>query len=124
MLTVDPLHAAHKLHEEVSALGFDWPDTDGVLAKVREEIDEVEAALGEGNIDHARSELGDLLFTVVNLSRFLSVDPAEALSRCCERFSRRFALLRSHLEAQGKRIEECSLDELDLVWKEVKKKGS
>ena len=99
VLTVDPLNAAYKLHQEVSALGFDWPDTHGVLAKIREEVDEVEQALAHGDIDQAKSELGDLLFTVVNLSRFIEIDPAEALTLCCERFSLRFSLLKTKLEA-------------------------
>ncbi len=119
--TRDALAAACDAQRAAALVGFDWPDARGVFAKVEEEIGELREALDEGDIAHARTELGDLLFAVVNLSRFVPGDPGEELSRATARFERRFSLLREALVRQGRAIESCTLDELDLVWEEVKR---
>ncbi len=103
-------------------VGFDWPDAQGVFAKVEEEIVELREALDAGDVIHAKSELGDLLFAVVNLSRFVPADPNEELSRATARFQERFSLLKDELARQGRAIETCTLGELDLVWEEVKRR--
>ena len=118
----DALAAARDIQREAASVGFDWPDARGVFAKVEEEILELREALDEGDILHAKTELGDVLFAVVNLSRFVPADPHEELSRATARFQRRFSLLREELLRQGRAIDKCSLEELDVVWEEVKRR--
>lgn len=103
-----------------SALGFDWPDVYGVLDKVQEELDEIREALGQDDAAHAQRELGDLLLATVNLSRFLGMHPGEALHVANTRFEARFSCVKFLLAGQGKRAEECTLEELDAVWDQVK----
>lgn len=106
---------------EASAIGFDWPDISGVLAKVREETAEVEEAWRDGDKLHAQRELGDLLFAVVNLARFVGIHPARALSEANTRFLERFALLREEVAKEGLEFESCTLEQLDTVWERVKR---
>jgi uncharacterized protein YabN with tetrapyrrole methylase and pyrophosphatase domain len=115
------LHASWSIQETVSARGFDWPDIEGVFDKVAEELLEIRDAHAARDMDHARRELGDLLFAAVNLARFLDVHPNDALAAANVRFQRRFALLEQELERDGIRMETCSLAELDVVWDRVKR---
>jgi ATP diphosphatase len=101
-------------------MGFDWPDIDGVLAKVREEVAEVEEAWHGGDRLHAQRELGDLLFAAVNLGRFVGIHPARALVEANSRFLERFALLREEVARDGLDFESCTLAQLDAVWERVK----
>ena len=117
----DAFSESWRIQEEVSALGFDWPSIDGVFAKVREELGEIELAWTSGEHEHARRELGDLLFATVNLARFLKTDPRAELHRTNQRFMRRFSLLKELLQHEGRIVEECSLEELDAVWDRAKK---
>jgi len=119
-IDTDALRASWAIQERVSRRGFDWPDVSGVLAKVREELVEIENALKEGDAEAARRELGDVLFAVVNLARFLEADPDEELQCANARFERRFALLDAELVQAGRRVECCTLAELDEVWERVK----
>lgn len=114
------LEESWRIQDAAARLGFDWPDISGVLAKVREETQEIEDALAAGDRNHAAREFGDLLFAAVNLGRFLQTHPAEALEEANRRFSVRFAMLRSEVEKSGRRIETCALDELNEVWDHVK----
>jgi ATP diphosphatase len=116
----DPLHESWLIQEAASGLGFDWPDASGVIAKIREELGEIESALDEGDAAGAQRELGDVLFAAVNLSRFLGTDPGDELRRCNARFEQRFSLLREELKHMDIEIEKCSLAELDVVWERVK----
>ncbi len=114
------LNRAWDVQKAASAVGFDWPDISGALAKVHEEIAEVESALHEGNQEHTQEELGDLLFAMVNVARFLEQHPDLALHAATEKFEKRFAQVKTIIEAQGKQISQCSLAELDMVWDRVK----
>jgi ATP diphosphatase len=107
------LERAAKLQRRAAAVGFDWPDPAGVIEKLREEIGEVEQALA--NSEHIEEEVGDLLFTVVNLSRHLGVDPELVLRGASDRFTTRFRAM----EAMGP-MESLSPDELDRRWVKVK----
>jgi len=118
----DALDSSWRIQCEVSARGFDWPDITGVLAKVREELDEVESAWDDGDREGAARELGDLLFAAVNLGRFLGAHPGEALARTNRRFLTRFSLLEDELQREGRRVETCTLKELDTVWERIKKR--
>lgn len=117
----DPLQQAWRVHSSASALGFDWPDIGGVFEKVREELGEIEHAWEGGDRLHAKRELGVLLFAAVNLARFLDADPSGELIEATARFARRFELLKQEIVREGRRVQECSLAELDVVWERVKR---
>lgn len=111
---------AARIHEEASSLGFDWPDATGVLAKVHEEALEISDALERNDSESAKRELGDLFFTLVNLSRFLSADLDHALNAACDRFEKRFVRVRAEVDRRGKKMSEYTLEELDVIWEQVK----
>lgn len=116
----DAVQEAHALHEMASATGFDWTEIAGVLAKVREEVQEIEDALHVGDEQHARRELGDLLFSAVNLARFLNADPSAELRRASARFASRFQALQAEAARRGIDMQQCSLEDLDVIWEEIK----
>ena len=117
----DILARAWTTQSHAADLGFDWDDVSGVLAKVREETDEIETALNEGQSEHAKREMGDLLFATVNLARFLQADPADELRFATDRFEHRFRRVRQEIEQSGRRISDCTLDHLEAVWQRVKR---
>lgn len=112
-----------RLQREASALGFDWPDAQGPLAKIVEEAQEVRSALEQNSLEAAKSELGDLLFSALNLARFLDCDPGEALEAASRRFAQRVQAVRDAVEADGRSLARCSLEELDVYWEQVKRRG-
>ncbi|HOD48594.1 MAG TPA: MazG nucleotide pyrophosphohydrolase domain-containing protein [Candidatus Hydrogenedentes bacterium] len=116
----DPIGAAWDIQMHAARMGFDWPEISPVFEKIHEEIGEIKAALSEQRPDHARRELGDLLFAVVNLSRFLNADPGRELTHASQRFLERFAKMKKELERAGRAIEDCSLEEMDQAWNRVK----
>jgi uncharacterized protein YabN with tetrapyrrole methylase and pyrophosphatase domain len=115
-----PLARAWHMQKAAAQVGFDWPDVAGPLEKVHEEAREVAEALARGDVEHAAAELGDLLFAVVNVARFLPADPAAALHGCCDRFERRFNLVREAVLKEGKNMASCTLEELDRHWEASK----
>ena len=112
-----PLSRACRLQQGAAAVGFDWPDASGPLAKVKEEIAELERETSE-------AELGDLLFAVVNLARKLGVDPDHALARANDKFRRRFAAVERLAQQRGLVMGRASLEQLDRLWEEVKRGGN
>jgi len=116
----DTFKEALAIQTEASAKGFDWVDVTDVIKKVHEEIWEIEEALSRNDKEAAKHELGDLLFAVVNLSRFLGADPGAALRHAATKFSRRFALLEKNIRKENRSINTCSVEELDAVWERVK----
>ncbi len=116
------LQKAHKIQKKASRVGFDWERVEDVIAKVEEELEEVKEAMVQGSYEDIEEEIGDLLFAAANLSRFLKVSPEEALHKTVKKFIRRFRRIESELAARGKDIEECSLEEMDMIW-EASKKG-
>ncbi len=114
------LTRALKLQDKAGKVGFDWKDPLAVLAKIREEADEIEAEIKRGNAAAAAEETGDLLFAVVNLARHLGADPEGALRATNEKFVRRFAAIERALAARGKRPQDATLDEMDALWNEAK----
>ena len=114
------LTRAFKLQEKAGKVGFDWNDARAVLAKIREEIDEVEAELDAGRPDLAEAELGDLMFVVVNLARHLKADPEAALRGANAKFERRFAYIEAALARQGRQPDAATLAEMDALWNEAK----
>ncbi len=116
-----PLQRALKLQEKASTVGFDWNDPRAVLAKLREEIDEVEAELDAGaGPERLSGEVGDLMFAVVNLARHVGVDPEQALGTTNVKFERRFGAIEAALAAEGRTPAEASLDEMEALWQAAK----
>jgi ATP diphosphatase len=114
------LARALKLQQKASKVGFDWNDARAVIAKIREETDEIEAELGTGNEEHVEEEVGDLLFVVVNLARHLDVDAESALRGTNLKFERRFAGIEDALAAGGRTPSDASLAEMDALWDAAK----
>lgn len=111
---------AAKLQKKAAKVGFDWPDDDGVVEKIREELAEVEAELKSGDEELFREEIGDLLFSVVNLARRHRVDPEMALELTNEKFENRFASMDKALQESGKDLASASLDEMEAQWQAAK----
>jgi ATP diphosphatase len=109
-----------ELQRKASTVGFDWNDPRAVLSKIREEADEIEAALDNGNADELAEETGDLLFALVNLARHVGADPETALRGTNAKFERRFAYIERALAAKGRSLEGASLEEMDALWNEAK----
>jgi len=119
-MAMTALTRALKLQTKAGNVGFDWNDPLAVLAKIREECDEIEAEIVAGDQIKATAEVGDLLFAVVNLARHLHADPETALRACNRKFMRRFASIEKALAAQGKRPQDSTLAEMDALWNEAK----
>ena len=114
---------AEAIQKKAKHVGFDWPDVHGALAKVREEIDEVQAELTRtsGHADaQLAAELGDLLFALVNLTRHLKLHAEDLLTVATDKFARRFRAVEAEFKALGKPMKEATLEELDVVWEKVK----
>lgn len=114
------LMRAQKLQKKAAKVGFDWPDAAPVLEKVREEADEIAEAVREQDTAQIQEEIGDLLFTVVNLARKLGVDAELALAHANEKFTQRFHQVEERFDAQGREMSDATLAEMDAVWDEVK----
>lgn len=114
---------ALEIQKAAAKLGFDWPDYRPVFDKISEEADELKSELVSDTIEPNRieKEVGDLLFSVVNLSRKIHVDPSIALSRSTDSFLNRFSQIETKLADEGKSVEKTSLDDLDALWNEVKR---
>jgi ATP diphosphatase len=115
------LTRAIKLQAKASTVGFDWNDARLVLAKIREEIDEVAEALDGGDQDAVADEIGDLFFALANLARHLHVDPESALRGTNSKFERRFNYIEQSAEIAGKTMSDMTLDEMDALWTEAKR---
>ncbi|MBR0801652.1 nucleoside triphosphate pyrophosphohydrolase [Bradyrhizobium jicamae] len=114
------LSRAMELQRKASTVGFDWNDPRAVLAKIREEADEIEAALDGNDAKELAEETGDLMFAVVNLARHVGADPETALRGTNAKFERRFAYIEKALAAQGRSLEGATLEEMDALWNEAK----
>lgn len=115
------LSRAAKLQKRAAQVGFDWPEALPVVDKLREELDEVLEAMADGDAEAQADEVGDLLFAAVNLARHLKVDPETALRAANAKFERRFRYIEMALRDQGRKPEDCSLEELDAIWGEAKR---
>ncbi len=115
------LQRGQRMQEKAARVGFDWPSTDGVLDKLQEELAELAAARREKQDDpHVREELGDVFFTIVNLSRALGIDAETAMREANDKFYRRFAFMEEHAATSGKALSDLSLDELEELWQLAK----
>ena len=111
---------AAKLQKKAAKVGFDWPDQAGVIAKLKEELTELEAALESGNDRDIEDELGDLLFSAVNLARFRKLDPEVVMNQANNKFESRFAKMEASLEEQGLSLEDASLEQMEAAWQAAK----
>jgi len=120
-LALPGLTRAWKLHRKASRVGFDWPDTASLFAKVREELDELEAEIAGGEPpERIADELGDVLFTVVRLADFAKRDPEAAMREAQRKFTRRFKYMEARLNDDGRHVSDASMDELEALWRAAK----
>ena len=112
------LAVADKYQKRAARVGFDWPEIDGVFDKIMEEIKEFEDA---ENPEEKAEEIGDLIFAVANLARWIDVDPETALRETNLKFKKRFAVIEATAKGQGKELSDLSLEEMDAIWEESKK---
>ncbi|PKF62856.1 nucleoside triphosphate pyrophosphohydrolase [Psychromonas sp. psych-6C06] len=126
-LALPALNRAHKIQKRCANVGFDWAELDPVVAKIHEEIDEVLVEVKRTDLTEqekqarVEDELGDLLFANVNLVRHLNANPETVLRQANQKFEKRFRLVEQAVEKQGKKMQDCSLTELDGIWNEIKK---
>jgi tetrapyrrole methylase family protein/MazG family protein len=120
--TMPSLLRAHRLQDRASRVGFDWDKIDDVIKKLDEEISEFKEALGKKQEGAIEEELGDLLFMLVNISRFIGVNPEDALRKTISKFISRFRHIEMAAAASGKTLSDMTLAEMDALWDEAKKK--
>lgn len=114
------LMRSYKVQQKASQVGFDWDNTEDVFKKVYEEIKELEDVYCSKNMDRITDEMGDVFFSLVNLSRFLKVQPELALTDATNKFIRRFQYIEEESSKAGKKLEEMSLSEMDELWNKAK----
>jgi len=114
------LHKAQQVQKRAARVGFDWSEVEPVMDKIEEEIAEVKEAMAADDSAKIREEIGDLLFAVVNLSRFFGHNAEEALDQTVSKFIRRFQAIEEKVHADGKQMTDCNLEELDSIWNSIK----
>lgn len=112
---------AEKIAKKAAGAGFDWEDVSQVFEKLREELEELQQARATSQQENIEGELGDLLFVVVNIARFLNVDPEQALRKTNAKFRNRFEHVERGIEAQGKTLKEAGIEEMEKLWQEAKR---
>ncbi len=115
------LLAAYRVQEKAAGVGFDWKDISGVRQKLKEEWNEFEAAIKEGNQEKMEAEFGDLLFVLVNLGKWMGINAEMALLKTVDKFMKRFKYVENKLKENGSSIDKSTLDEMDAIWNESKK---
>ena len=122
-LTLPALTRAQRLQEKAAYAGFDWDNIDSVWEKLHEEIAELKKADKSKDISYLKEEIGDVLFSVVNLARHLKLDSEDLLRRANSKFINRFKAIEKELVEKGKTIDEAKLDEMDEIWDQIKSQG-
>lgn len=112
---------AAKLQKKAAKVGFDWPDETGVIAKIREEVAELQAAVAQGDAAHVSEELGDLFFSIVNLARFRGTDPEVLMAAANEKFERRFGEMERALTESGTTLEQAAAAQMEDAWNAAKR---
>ena len=116
------LRRAHRIQSRAARVGFDWPEVDDVMAKVEEELAEMREAMSTGDMAKVKEEIGDLLFAVVNLSRFQKIHAGEALDETITKFIRRFQHVERAIKDDGRELSDCTLEEMDRHWDAAKQR--
>ncbi len=119
-VTFPALIEANKLTRKAAKVKFDWENTEQIFDKLSEEIEELKSAIDENKIQNVEEEIGDLLFSVVNLARRLNVEPETSLKKTNRKFRQRFKFIEESLKARGKSLDESNLQEMDALWNEAK----
>lgn len=114
---------AQRLQDKAARVGFDWPEISGVTAKIEEELGELREAMRSAAPEEIEEELGDVLFSLVNLARFLNVSAEEALRKSTTRFTTRFQYMEAALQRDGRRLLEVDLEEMEQLWQQAKSHG-
>lgn len=114
---------AQKVQSKAAKVGFDWDKVEDAIAKTREELKELEAAIKENETEHIEEELGDLIFSAVNIARFVKINSETALTGTTNKFIERFSFMEEEAKKQGNELEEMSLTEMDKLWEQAKKKS-
>jgi MazG family protein len=118
--TLPTLYRSHQLTSKAARVGFDWPDLDGIHSQYKEEFRELKLALETGDEEHVREEVGDLIFTVLNLARFLEIDPETALRRANRKFKRRFQRMERYFESRQQTLKEVEPAAMEEFWQNSK----
>lgn len=121
-VTLPALIRGQRLQQKASHAGFDWNKVEEVWDKIHEEILELKEAQSKSTKEHIEEEIGDVLFSVVNLARFLDISAEDALRKTNKKFTTRFAQVEEELKQRGKTVEESNLEEMDEIWNKVKQK--
>jgi MazG family protein len=118
------IHEAHQISSRAARVGFDWPDIEGIFDKLQEEVHElrevISAAGDEMRRERLEDEIGDMLFVIVNIARYLKIDSESALKRANRKFKARFRYMEGELAKQGKTLEETPLEEMEALWQKAK----
>lgn len=120
--SIPPLEEAYEIQKKLRKVGFDWENTEGVISKIKEELNEVEEAIREDDRDHTEEEIGDLLFSVVNLARYLSLRPNTAMMRANRKVRARFQKLFDLARIRDIPIDKNHVDQMNDLWEEIKAK--
>jgi len=112
---------AQQIASRAAGAGFDWENAEQVIDKLHEELAEFDGARRNASQDEMQDELGDLLFVIVNIARFVKVDPEQALRRTNAKFRRRFAYIESKLAERGKKLSDSNIQEMEELWQESKR---
>ena len=118
------IHEAHQISSRAARVGFDWPDIEGIFDKLQEEVHElkevISSASGDKRRERLEDEIGDILFVIVNISRYLKIDSESALKRANRKFKSRFQYMEGELARQGKTLDQTTLDEMESLWQKAK----
>src|SRR5215467_6322211 len=118
------IHEAHQISSRAARIGFDWPDVEGIFEKLQEEVRELKEVIssnGDGDQrERLEDEIGDMLFVMVNIARYLKIDSESALKRANRKFKTRFRYMERELAKQGKSLEETPLEEMEALWQKAK----
>lgn len=112
---------AWRIQQKASTVGFDWIEVEPVWEKIHEELEELREACEHGSQDRIEEEFGDLLFSIINLSRFINVNPEDSLRQTIEKFSQRFKTVERHFETEGRSMNDATLEEMDEIWEKTKR---
>lgn len=120
-MALPALVKANRIQEKVRGVGFDWEYKEQVWDKVKEELGELEVEMKDGDVKKMENELGDLIFSIVNVARLYGIDPESALERTNQKFTKRFNYLEEQTLLKGKSLQDMTLEEMDVYWNEAKK---
>jgi XTP/dITP diphosphohydrolase len=112
---------AYRIQDKVAGVGFDWDNDEEVLAKVKEELEELSTEIDSGDLNQMEAEFGDVMFSLVNYARFLKINPETALERTNKKFIKRFNYIEENAEKSQRKVCELSIEEMEVLWQEAKK---